>query len=124
MTVFNTKFFCGEAKFILAKLGRTRQFLCKDLDLYVKKFHERALGYCDAVDEETRVDFCLHSITSEYFVYLETLTFSSFSKLMEAARRTYESAKKIPRPSLASCPKSITRLFPRERLIVAAVEKN
>lgn len=30
----------------------------EDLDLYVKRFHERALDCCDAVDGETMVEVC------------------------------------------------------------------
>lgn len=50
--LFNAKFFCGEAKFTLAELGRTRQYRGDDLDVYVKRFRERALNYNDAVDEK------------------------------------------------------------------------
>lgn len=69
------KFFCDEAKFTLAEFGRTRQHPGEDLDLYVKRFRERALGCSDAVDEETLMDVCLHGIANEYRVYLENLTF-------------------------------------------------
>lgn len=69
MTVFNAKFFCGDAKFTLVELGRTRQFLGEDLDIYIKRFHEKALDYCNAIDKETLVDFCLHGMTNEYYVY-------------------------------------------------------
>lgn len=85
--LFNAKFFCAEARFTLAELGRTRQHLGEDLDVYVKRFRKRALDCSDAVDKETLVDVCLHGMVNEYRVYLENLTFPSFSKLMEAARR-------------------------------------
>lgn len=75
VTLFNVKFFCGEAKFTLAELGRTRQYTGEDLDVYVKRFCERALDCNDAVDKETLVDVCLHEMVSEYRVYLENLTF-------------------------------------------------
>lgn len=38
----STKFFFAEAKYTLAELGRTRQYAGKDLDLYVKRFHDKA----------------------------------------------------------------------------------
>lgn len=41
VNMFNSKFFCGEAKFTLAELGRTRQYSGEDLDVYVKIFHEK-----------------------------------------------------------------------------------
>lgn len=50
MRMFNTKFFCDEVTFILAELGRTTQHLDEDLDLYVKRFRERALDFSDVVD--------------------------------------------------------------------------
>lgn len=55
----------GEAKFTLPKLGCTRQFLNEDMDLYVKRFHERPLDCCNAVDEETMVDISLQVMANE-----------------------------------------------------------
>lgn len=52
VTVFNTKFSYGEVTFTLIEFGSTQQFPGEDVDLYVKKFHERALDCCDAVNEE------------------------------------------------------------------------
>lgn len=40
------------------------------------------------------VDLYLHCMIKDYRVALEKLSFSSFSKLMEAGRRTNESIKK------------------------------
>lgn len=39
----------------------------------------------DPVDEEVLVNVRLHGMNDEYRIFLENLTFSSFSKLMEAA---------------------------------------
>lgn len=111
VTLFNAKFFYGEAKFTLAELGRTRQHPNEDLDLYVKRFRERALDCNDAVDEETLVNVCLYGMANEYCVYLENLTFPSFSKLMEAARRTNESIRKPSRPTTSSYPGAPSRPF-------------
>lgn len=41
MSLFNTKLFGIEAKFSLAELGRIRQYVGEDLDLYICKFYER-----------------------------------------------------------------------------------
>lgn len=43
MTVFNNNFFCIEAKFSLVELGGTRKLLSEDLDLYIRRMHEKAL---------------------------------------------------------------------------------
>lgn len=75
-----------ERQSFLSRVGRTRQFPGKDLGLYVQRFHERALDYCDAVDDETILYVCLHGIAYKYRVLLENLTFSYFSNLMEIAR--------------------------------------
>lgn len=80
VAAFNTKFFFTEAKYTLAELGRSRQYAAKDLDLYVKRFHDRALDCVDPVDEEVLVNVCLHGMNDEYRVFLENLTFPSFSK--------------------------------------------
>lgn len=54
----------------------------------LERFHERELNCCDAVDEETLVDICWHGMINEYRVYLDKITFPSFFKVIEVARRT------------------------------------
>lgn len=66
----------------------------RDLDLHVKRFHEKALICCDPVDEEVLVNVCLHGINDEYRVFLENLTFLSFLKLMEASRQANETVRR------------------------------
>lgn len=78
VSLFNTKFFCVEANFTLAELGRMYQYPREDLDAYVKKFYENALDFCDLVADDVLVDVCLHDMIEEYIVYLENLSFSSF----------------------------------------------
>lgn len=85
VTLFNDKFFCDEARFTLVELDRTRQYPGEDLNVYMKRFRERALDCSDVVNEENLVDIFLHGMANKYRVYLENLTFLSFSKLMEAA---------------------------------------
>lgn len=72
------------------------------MDLFVKRFQETVLDCCDTIDEETMVDVCLHDMANEYRVFLENPSFPSFSKLMEAAKRTNESVRRTPRPSLGN----------------------
>lgn len=122
VTLFNAKFFCGDAKFTLVELSRTRQYSGEDLDVYVRRFRERALYCSDAVDEETLIGVCLHGMVNEYRVYLENLTFPSFSKLIEAARRTNESVRKPSRSTTSNHSGIAPRSFSRKRPVVAAVE--
>lgn len=42
----------------------------KDLDLYVRRFHERGLDYCSVVVEGTLVDICLDHMANKYCVNL------------------------------------------------------
>lgn len=74
-TLFNAKFFHAEANFTLAKRGPTRQHSNEDLDVYVRKFRENALYYCDLVSEEMLINVCLHVMIEEYRVLLEKLPF-------------------------------------------------
>lgn len=63
--VFIIKFFCGDAKFTLAVLGHTRQSSGEDLDLYVRRFHERAPDCCVVVNEKLRLIFsCMVWLTN------------------------------------------------------------
>lgn len=84
----------AKAKFSLAELGRTRQHPGEDLDMYVRRLHERALDYYDLVAGEVLVEVCLHSMMEEYSLFLESLSFSFISKLMEATRCTNESVRR------------------------------
>lgn len=45
-----------------------RQYQGKDLDAYVKSFHEKALGCCNLVADDMVVDVCLHGMigTTEF----------------------------------------------------------
>lgn len=82
VSTFYTKFFFAEATYTLVELGRSRQYS----GLYIKRFHEKALNCVDTVDEEVLVNVYLHGMNDEYRAFIENLMFSSFSKLMEAAR--------------------------------------
>lgn len=75
VAAFKTEFFFIEAKYTLAELDRTRQCAGEDLDLYVKRFHDKALDCINPVDEEVLVNVCLYGMNDEYRVFLENLTF-------------------------------------------------
>lgn len=122
MTLFNAKFFCGEARFTLSRTWSDQTIPRRGLGCLCERFHERALDCSDAVDEETLVDMCLHGMVNEYRVYLENLTFPSFSRLMETARRTNESFRKPSRSVINTHTSVAPRPFHRKRSMIAAVE--
>lgn len=88
----------------------------------MKRFPENTLDCNNVVDEETLVDICLHGMANEYRVYLENLTFLSFSKLMDAARRTNESVRKPSRPTISNYSRAPSRSSLRKRPVIAVVE--
>lgn len=73
-----------------------------DLDLYVRRFHEKALGYYDSVDEEVLVNVCLHGILNEYRLFLKNLSFPSFSRPMRAVRQTNKSVIRTSKPNFVA----------------------
>lgn len=81
---FNSKLFYVEAKFSLIELFHARQYSNKGLGVYLIRFHKKALDCCDSLDEELVVNVCSHGMAEEYRIFLENLSFSSFSKLMNA----------------------------------------
>lgn len=56
------------------------------MDAYMTHFHEKAVDCCDPVIEEVLVDVCHYGM-----IYLENLSFSLFSWLIEAPRQSKES---------------------------------
>lgn len=79
--IFSTK-----AKISLDELCMMRQHLCEDLDMHVRRFHERAMDCYDQVDGEVFVNVYLYGMMEEHHSFLENLSFSLFSRLMEAGR--------------------------------------
>lgn len=67
---------------------------------------------------------CLHRMINEYPVFLEDLSFPSFFRLVEAARRLNESVKRTLKPSSASHSNLMVRPFRSKRPIVATVEND
>lgn len=59
----------------------------------------------------------------EYRNFLENLSFPSFSRLIEPARRTNESMTRTSRPSSTSRPSPMTKPPMQKRAIVAALKK-
>lgn len=46
----------------------------------------------DLVEERVLVEVCLHGMLKEFRIFLENLSFSSFSKLVKAAHHNKESS--------------------------------
>lgn len=71
----------------------------------------KALGCCNPMEGGMLVGVCLHGILEEYHIFLESLSSSSFFKVMEVARGTNESVHGASQPSstgwsnLVSCPR-------------------
>lgn len=123
ISLLNTKFFCAETEFTLAKLGTMRQYLREDLDAYVKMLHETNLDCCNLVAEDVLVDVCLYGLIEDYRIYMENLSFSSISWVMQAARRTNWSVITNSRPSSLIRSSSVVRCAPKKRPINATVKK-
>lgn len=102
--MFNSKVFCAGAKFSVAELSGVRYHPREELDAYVKRFHERAFNYFHLVEERMLVDVCLLGMMEEYRIFLENLSFYSFSKLMELARHTNEQYYPVLPVDLARTP--------------------
>lgn len=49
--MFNAEFFYAKTIYFLAELGLIRRHSEEDLDIYVKRFHDKALDNCDLVNE-------------------------------------------------------------------------
>lgn len=90
------KFFCAEAKSTLVELALTRQYPGEDLNVYMKRFYEKALNYCDSVAKDVLAD----SMIEDYRVYLESLSFSTFFTFMVSTMQTNKPVKKTLRPCL------------------------
>lgn len=77
MSLFNTNFFCAEAKF---SLDRTSQHVKEDLDAYARRFQE-SWTCCGSVAEEVLVNFA-STVYWKYNIFLENLSSLSFFRLM------------------------------------------
>lgn len=71
MYTLNAKFFCAEARYTLVELGWTRQYPVVDLDLYLQRFYEKALGCYDPIEEEILVNIYLYGMVHKYRIFLE-----------------------------------------------------
>ena len=61
---------------------------------YIHRFENLSLLCYDPVEEEILVDVYISGMLYEYHPYLENLQISSFTRLVEASRRTSMSIRK------------------------------
>lgn len=101
--------------------GWTRQYPEEGLN-YMSNDFIGELRIAVPVDEEVLVNVCLHDMLKEYRIFLENLSFPTFSSLMEASRRTNVSKRRTSRPNTTSYPNSMMRPPSRKWPIVAAHE--
>lgn len=116
-SLFSTKLFYTEGKFILAELGRMDHYPRKDLDTYMKRFHEKGLDHCDPIAEYVLIDVCLHGMIeisdeSGEFVFL------FFFQVDGGHDTTNKLVIETSRPS------SLIRSMPKKRPMIAVVERN
>lgn len=61
----------------------------------VRRFQNKNQDCCDSVVEDVLVDSYFHGMIKDYWIYLESFSFSFFSRLTEAARQTNEVVRKL-----------------------------
>lgn len=79
VSLFSTNFLHAEAKCTLVELDKSRQYLGEDLDVYVRRFHEKALDYYNLLEEEIFINVFLPGMMEEYRILLEAPDFTSKS---------------------------------------------
>ena len=102
------KFFALEKKLTLLDLQHEKQRVSEGLLEYIRRFRDLSLLCYDPVEEERLVDVCIVGMLYEYLPYLENLQIYSFTRLVEAVRRTSMSIRKPSKgltSQIASAPK-------------------
>lgn len=120
VSLFNSKFFCADAKFSLFQTQPHTSAPRGSLGHLCEKIPWQNSLLCDLVEEMMLVDVCLHGMTEEYCIFVENLSFSSFTKLMEAAHRTNQKV----RPSSASRSSSNSSSWKKSLVATLRREKN
>ena len=93
-TQFMKKSFVLEEKLTLLYLQHEKQRVSEGLLEYICRFRDLSLLCYDPVEEERLVDVCIADMLYEYRPYLENLQISSFTRLVEPARRRSMSVRK------------------------------
>ena len=99
--------------------------MSKGLLEYTHRFRDLSLLYYDPVKEERLVDVCITSMLYEYRPYLENLQISSFTRLVEAARRTNMFVRKPSKGSTSQAVSAPRQSWRREskKVEVAVAEE-
>jgi len=92
------KLFALEEKLTLSNLQHEQQRVSEGLLLYLRRFRDLSLLCYDPVEEERLVDDCIVGMLYEYRSYFY-LQISTFTRLIEAARRTSASIRKLSKGS-------------------------
>lgn len=109
----------------LVELGLTQQYYGEDLDVYMRRFHEKALDCCNIVDEEVLVNVCVHSMREEYNIFLENLSFTSFSKsLKQLATQINQCTGLQGQRCNQTQPHPMAQLAPKKRPIVTPLKND
>jgi len=87
-TKFMKKFSALDEKLTLSDLQQERQRISKGLLDYIRRFRDLSLICYDLVEVEILVDICIAGMLYGYCPYLENLLIPSFTRLVEASRRT------------------------------------
>lgn len=94
VSLFNTKLFYAKAKFTLAQLDWTCKYSGEDLDAYVKRVSRESSGLVWSSCWDCASWGLLSRKNRWLSDYLGNLSFSFFSRLMEAARRDNDLSSK------------------------------
>ena len=108
------KFFALEEKLTLSNLQNEKQRVSEGLLEYIRRFRDLSLLCYDPIEEERLVDVYITSMLYEYRPYLENLQISSFTKLVEAVRRTSMSVGKPSKGSTSQAMSAPRQLWRRE----------
>lgn len=93
------KFFALDEKLTLSDLQQERQRISEGLLDYIRRFRDLSLICYDLIEEERLVDICITGMLYEYYPYLENLQITSFTRLVEAFKRTRMSTRKASKSS-------------------------
>nr|POE89448.1 hypothetical protein CFP56_01804 [Quercus suber] len=120
-TQFMKKFFALEENLTLSDLQYKKQRVFEGLLEYIRRFRDLSLLCHDPMDEERLVDVCIAGMLYVYWPYLENLQISSFTRLVEAARKTSMSVRKPLKGSTSQVVSAIRQLWRRKNKKVEVV---
>ena len=92
---------------------------------YICRFRDLSLLCYDPMEEERLMDVCIAGMLYEYQPYLENLQITSFTRLVEATRRTSMSMRKPSKGSTSQAMSALRQPWRKEnkKVEVAVVEE-